>query len=159
MDRVRAAVFSSLAAVVPDARVLDLYAGSGAYGIEALSRGAAAATFVDNQPNCAAVIRANLAHCGFSASVQTMEAGKFLDLYGCDGVFDLIFADPPYAKEVGAQAEAARLLQHPALPDALAPKGVLVLESHAVRPMPIPEPWQCLRDRNYGASRILFLRL
>ncbi|MGB8466384.1 MAG: RsmD family RNA methyltransferase, partial [Terrimicrobiaceae bacterium] len=81
MDRVRGAIFSSLGDAVPGARVLDLFAGSGAMGIEALSRGAASAVFVDSNPRCAACVRANLRRAKLEASVQVMDALKFLELY------------------------------------------------------------------------------
>ena len=99
MDRVRAAIFSSLGERVPEARVLDLYAGSGALGIEALSRGAASATFVENHGPTAGLIRKNLQTTRLDrsgGSVQQMDAMRFLDLYAAPESFDLVFADPPY---------------------------------------------------------------
>src|SRR5476649_2655069 len=100
MDRVRGAIFSSLGDAVPGARVLDLFAGSGAMGIEALSRGAASATFVDFNPKCSACVQNNLHRAKLPGIVQTMDALKFVELYASEG-FDLIFADPPYAKRDG----------------------------------------------------------
>lgn len=105
-ERVREAIFSSLwsMGVLDGARVLDLYAGSGALGIEALSRGASAATFVEADPVAAATIEANLAGTGLTASdgpqlptvtVVRADVTRFLD--GPGGWFDLVFADPPYA--------------------------------------------------------------
>ena len=98
MDRVREAIFSSLGEVVAGARVLDLFAGSGALGIEALSRGAASAIFVDANPRCAACVRENLRRAKLDGSVQVMDALKFVELYAEPGGYDLIFADPPYGK-------------------------------------------------------------
>src|SRR3954449_12568732 len=77
-DRVREALFSILAARVPDARVLDLFAGSGALGIEALSRGAAAATFVDSEDAAIRAVKANLATVGAEAEVRRADARRFL---------------------------------------------------------------------------------
>ena len=110
MDRVRGAIFSSLGDAVPGARVLDLFAGSGAMGIEALSRGAVSAIFVEADPRCAACIRENLRRARLEASVQVMDALKFLDLRTNDD-FDLIFADPPYAKSSTSRNFAAELLR------------------------------------------------
>ena len=98
MDRVREAIFSSLGEVVAGARVLDLFAGSGALGIEALSRGALSALFVDVNPRCAACVRENLRRAKLDGSVQVMDALKFVELYAEPGDYDLVFADPPYGK-------------------------------------------------------------
>ncbi|MFZ4682902.1 MAG: RsmD family RNA methyltransferase, partial [Terrimicrobiaceae bacterium] len=127
MDRVRAAIFSSLGDAVPGARVLDLFAGSGAMGIEALSRGAASAVFVDANPRSAACVKTNLRRTGLDGSVQTMDAMKFLELYASEQ-FDLIFADPPYAKKSDDRDFATELLRLPALATALPSGGTFVLE-------------------------------
>src|SRR5688572_26104429 len=79
MDRVRAAIFSSLGDAVPGARVLDLFAGSGGMGIEALSRGAASAVFVDLNPRSVACAKDNLRRSKLEGSMQTMDALKFLE--------------------------------------------------------------------------------
>ncbi|MGI9023148.1 MAG: RsmD family RNA methyltransferase, partial [Acidimicrobiales bacterium] len=99
-ERVREAVFSSLWSLgaLEGARVLDLYAGSGAMGIEALSRGASSATFVEADPVAARTIEANLAATGLdgpTTRVVQVDVARFLDDPG--GWFDLAFADPPYA--------------------------------------------------------------
>ena len=101
MDRVKGAIFSSLGELVPGASVLDLFAGSGGMGIEALSRGASAATFVESDERCVRCIRENLRRAGVVGVVQTMDVFRFLDLYAGEDAFDLIFSDPPYAKREG----------------------------------------------------------
>jgi 16S rRNA (guanine966-N2)-methyltransferase len=98
-DRAREGLFSSLAADVPGARVLDLFAGTGALGIEALSRGAEHVAFVDRSHRSAAAVHANLATTGMAerAAVVVADAGTFLS--GVDrslGPFDLVLLDPPY---------------------------------------------------------------
>src|SRR3954447_13779720 len=93
-DRVREALFSMLGDVT-GLRVLDLYAGSGALGIEALSRGAAGATFVDRDPRAVAAIRSNLDGVGVQQEVRRQDALRFLAGAGA-GPFDLVFLDPPY---------------------------------------------------------------
>ncbi len=159
MDKVRAAVFSSLGDAVPDARVLDLFAGSGALGIEALSRGAAAATFVDSDSQAAATIRRNLAKTKLSGSVQAMEVSRFLPLYAPPASFDLIFADPPYVKTDSDRDFITELLTAEALPLALAPGGTFVLESLSSRPLPdlADLPWESIRQKSYGDAAITFL--
>jgi 16S rRNA (guanine(966)-N(2))-methyltransferase RsmD len=163
MDRVRAAIFSSLGERVPDARVLDLFAGSGALGIEALSRGASSATFVEHHGPTAALIRKNLQITHLTGSVQQMDVTRFLDLYIDPGSVDLVFADPPYLKEnkVGSGESpnhADALLLHPSLPRALGSDGLLILECERRQPLPSLGSWEILSDRNYGESRILILR-
>jgi 16S rRNA (guanine966-N2)-methyltransferase len=103
-DALRAAVFSSLAQRIPGARVLDLFAGTGAYGLEALSRGAQHVTWVENHPAAAAAIRANLAAVAKSLAApnpstlgQVFPADVFSWSPPPDVKFDLVFADPPYA--------------------------------------------------------------
>ena len=98
MDRVRAAIFSILGDRVPEAHVLDLFAGTGAMGIEALSRGAASALFIDHQKKATELIHKNLATTKLVGQIQTSDALTCLDrLTQLGSTFDLIFADPPYA--------------------------------------------------------------
>jgi 16S rRNA (guanine966-N2)-methyltransferase len=163
MDRVRGAIFSSLGERVPHARVLDLFAGSGALGIEALSRGAASATFVEHHGPTAGLIRKNLQTTHLQGSVQQMDAFRFLDLYAGSDDFDLILADPPYLKDTRPSAGetsnlADTLLQHPKLTKALGHDGLLILECERRQPLPSLAAWKILSDRNYGESRVLILR-
>jgi 16S rRNA (guanine966-N2)-methyltransferase len=156
MDRVREAIFSSLGEVVSGARVLDLFAGSGAFGIEALSRGAASAVFVDNNPRCAACVRENLRRAKLEGSVQVMDALKFVDLYAEPGGYELIFADPPYEKSAGHRDFGHELLQLPALARALAEAGMFVLERVAGSSEPKIESLSLVRLRRYGQTEIAY---
>lgn len=159
MDRVRGAVFSALGEHVPDSRVLDLYAGSGSLGIEALSRGAVSAVFVEQHGPTAAVIRANLKSTRLEGSVQQMDASRFLDLYASPASFDLVLADPPYLKGTASERDnlADQLLSHPKLPEVIAPCGLLVLECERRQELPSLTSWHLHSDRSYGESRILIL--
>jgi 16S rRNA (guanine966-N2)-methyltransferase len=164
MDRVKAAIFSSLGELVPGSRVLDLFAGSGSLGIEALSRGAAAAVFVEHHGPTAAIIRNNLRATRLTGSVQQMDVTWYLDLYAESGTLDLVFADPPYLKEHRAAGEddlsnpADLLLGHPKLARVLGDSGLLILECERRQPLPSLGSWEILSDRSYGESRILILR-
>jgi 16S rRNA (guanine966-N2)-methyltransferase len=155
MDRVREAIFSSLGEEVPAARVLDLFAGSGAMGIEALSRGASSAIFVDSDPRCAECVRENLRRARLPGSVQAMDALKFLELYA-EGGFDLIFADPPYKKSAGSRDLASDLLRLPSLVRALRLHGKLVLERAAGSKEPEDALFSRVRLRRYGRSEIAY---
>jgi 16S rRNA (guanine966-N2)-methyltransferase len=144
-DRVREAIFNALASLdaITDAVVLDLFAGSGALGIEALSRGAAHCTFVESARPALAVLRANLDALGLvdRATVAPMDVGRFL---ATSRPADLALADPPYAFD-GWDALFGAL-------DA----DLLVAESdRRVEPAP---GWEVVRDKRYGATRVTFLR-
>ncbi|MCL1805224.1 MAG: 16S rRNA (guanine(966)-N(2))-methyltransferase RsmD [Clostridiales bacterium] len=133
-DRVKEAVFSSLAARLPGSTVLDLFAGSGALGIEALSRGAGGAVFVEIDHLACDLIKSNLSSCGWplSPEIQVVhrEAVRWLKKPP-DRAFDIILADPPYNK--GFEESVLNALSAGGL---LAPEGVLVLESGARQDLP-----------------------
>ncbi len=160
-DRVREAVFSMLGTSCEKARVLDLFAGSGALGIEALSRGADEAVFVEQQRNAAAVIEDNLRRTKLERG-RVMKADVFAALRRLADAgekFDLIFADPPYAKKLGDVDFGARLLADTSLRALLHAESIFVLETmmtkHAPRAI---AGWHILRDRDYGSTRVLLLQ-
>ena len=126
-DRVRQALFAVLEPRLPGARVLDLCAGSGAAGIEALSRGAASVLFVDLSRRAAEVIRRNLAGLDLvaRAEVRVADAGSSASLFAASGrEFDLVIADPPY-DDLTLRRDILRALG--ATPSPLAAQGLLVL--------------------------------
>lgn len=156
-DRVKEALFNILQERIPGARVLDLFAGTGALGIEALSRGASYAVFVDNHPASLAALRANLNQCCFSAEAQVIrsDAMAFLarGVYPY-GPYDLIFADPPYRRGF-AEAVLEKIT-----PAVLALDGILTLE-HA-RDEEVPERAGAMlrvRCARYGDTVLSFYRL
>jgi 16S rRNA (guanine966-N2)-methyltransferase len=143
-DRVREALFSMLGDV-EGARVLDLYAGSGALGIEALSRGAAAAVFVERDARAAETIQANLEAVGAEGEVSRVDALAFLKRPMSP--FDLVFCDPPY--DSGPRI-ARPLAQR--LPALLSENARIVTESDKRNPLELPFP--LIRERIYGDTRI-----
>jgi 16S rRNA (guanine966-N2)-methyltransferase len=158
MELVKGAIFDSLHEFVPGARMLDLFAGTGSLGIEALSRGAARVTFVELNRRNLEVLRRNLEKTRFSGETIAADVFRYLDrLAPADG-FDLIIADPPYAKAPGERDFARELLASPALLRALAPGGVFVLEHLPTAPLPPHPQWACFRDKRYGATAVAFLR-
>jgi 16S rRNA (guanine(966)-N(2))-methyltransferase RsmD len=147
-DRVREALFSVLGASIDGARVLDLYAGSGALGIEALSRGAATAIFVDRAQPAIDAIRANLEALGIEAVVRRMPARTALRTAADRGeAYDLVFLDPPYKRA----AELGRELSE-ALPAVLALGARVVSESDRRDPLALEFP--LTDERRYGDTVI-----
>ena len=155
-DKVRQAIFSMLGDAVPDAAVLDLFAGSGAMGLECLSRGAASATFVDESRAAAVVIKTNLDKTRLpNGTVRQGDALRFLAEAARVPSFNLVFADPPYVKERGAKNWCQALLDCPDLYMAMKPEGLLVLESAASTPLVWDDSrWTLLRERSYGDTRV-----
>lgn len=155
-DRVREAIFNLLVNggygdVITGARVLDLFAGTGALGLEALSRGAARVTFVEDGVKGRALIREN---------VEKMRAAGVTDLYRRDATrmgpnrgapFSLVFLDPPYGKGLGERALASATEG-----GWIAPGAIAVWEESA--PPSAPEGWEHLDERRYGDTVITILR-
>lgn len=160
-DRVRQAVFSMISELVPDANVLDLFAGTGAFGLECLSRGAKSVLMVDENKGACEVIRRNMAKTRLTGgSVRQGDVFRLLPQLQRDGrQFDLIFADPPYTHRDGDTDFAAQLLADEALPALLHDNSHLIVESHHFNKQTQRWPgWQVLTDRNYGSTRIVWLR-
>jgi len=143
-DRVREALFSMLGDV-SGARVLDLYAGSGALGIEALSRGAESAVFVERDPRAVAAIERNLESLGLQQEVRRQDAVRFLATAA--GTYDLVFCDPPYDS---ASRLAGPLTEW--LPGVTSEDARIVTESDKRTPLELPFP--LLTERSYGDTRI-----
>jgi 16S rRNA (guanine966-N2)-methyltransferase len=155
----REGLFASLGGRVEAARCLDLYAGTGANGIEALSRGAEGAVFVDRSPQAIATIRDNLRRTGFEAAARVVRAavGRFLDRgVVAEAPFDLVVLDPPYDTPAGdLEANLASLEA-----GWLAPEGwtVVVTRGHK-GPLPaVPLHWSVRRQLRYGDSLLIQYR-
>ena len=153
-DRVKEALFNALAPRLADARVLDLFAGTGALGIEALSRGAARAVFVERDARAVAVIRRNLAaaHVDGQSEVRRGTVPGALDGLERDGAaFDLIVLDPPYGQDL-----PGRTLRRLAASPLLAAGGVIAAEGHwRDDPGAIPG-LRRTRDARYGETGLWF---
>jgi 16S rRNA (guanine966-N2)-methyltransferase len=153
-DRVREAVFSRLGhlGVLDGARVLDLYAGSGALGLEAASRGAARVTLVESARQAAETCRANALALGFpNVSVAAERVERFLE-HPATAASDLVFVDPPYTLP---EDELAGVLT--ALVGRLTDRGVVVVERSGRGPEPTwPEEWRRTDERRYGDTVVWY---
>ena len=141
--RVRESLFSIIAGRLAQARVLDLYAGSGSMGLEALSRGAESCVFVERGNRATKVLEDNVAKVGLGGTIlsTTVESA----IAKLEGPFDIIFIDPPYAHDdrtVGAVLERAEPL--------LAIDGLVVLHRQAASEVLVPEFLTCVDQRRYG---------
>lgn len=157
MDRVKAAIFSSLGDAVIGARVLDLFAGSGALGLEALSRGADSVVFVDQDRQSIATIEENLVKIKSQARVCCREVFRFLEQTASDGRYSIIFADPPYEKTKSGEKFTALLLTDKFIPRLLEKGGTFVLEKSPSEALPEMSFWKIGRRKRYGTTEVLFL--
>ena len=156
-DRVKEALFSSLGDAVLDATVLDLYAGSGALGIEALSRGAAHAVLVDSDAAAGTAIRANLDATGFArrATISQRPVDVFVKSGAPGGPFDLVLLDPPYDLPA---TEVADVLAGLAAAGAVEPDATVVIErGRGGDAVTLPEGWDVRRERSYGDTLLILV--
>ncbi len=149
LDRVKEALFGSLQFRIPYAEVLDLFAGSGSLGLEAVSRGAKRAVLNDRNPACVEIIRKNIQTLGFSEASRTMnlDYAAAIDRLSDEGAaFDLAFLDPPYREGLSEDA-VTRLFQK----KLMKPDGIVVLE-HAANlvPQSVPGIFRVTRTKRFG---------
>jgi len=157
MDRVKAAIFSSLGEEIIGARVLDLFAGTGALGIEALSRGATSALFVEENPAAVKTIEQNLARAKVEGRVRQQDVFAFLRTASSTEPYRIVFADPPYEKTKSGGQFTQLLLESAELAGLLEPSGTFVLEKRPAEKIPTAPLWDVVRARRYGATEVLFL--
>ncbi len=158
MDRVKAAIFSSLGEMVISARVLDLFAGTGALGIEALSRGAESVLFVEQDRQAIAAIEKNLEKTKLSGRVRNADVFRFLNnATASDEKFRIVLADPPYETMESGERFTEKLLGNEVLPNLLEAGGIFMLEKRPSEHVPETKFWQLLRQKKYGATEVLFL--
>lgn len=152
-DRVRETLFNWLQPHIEGARCLDLFAGSGALGLESLSRGARSAVLLEANPSVASHLKAQAATLGASdARIERADALQFL---ACAGeCFDVVFIDPPFSADLWARAAA--LLEKGGW---LAPGALIYVESPARdKQTRLPESWELLKDKTAGDVRYRLLR-
>jgi 16S rRNA (guanine966-N2)-methyltransferase len=154
-DKLRETLFNIVAPRIADARVADVYAGTGAVGIEALSRGAAHVTFIETDRRATALIAANLAVCGVEQgyTIECGDAAAVLRRMAEANAFDLVWLDPPYDTDPQMLAETL----HEAARRAAA-EGLIVLERSSRREPMLPPGLERVRDVVAGDSALTFLR-
>ena len=153
-DRVREALFATIEPRLAAARVLDLFAGAGTLGIEALSRGAARATFVERSAAAVTAMRKNLLVTGLADSADVVAANVLSFLERPGGPYDLAFCDPPFADS--AILEAA--LAHPNLAASLAPGALVVARVHRKHRPALALPARVVRVKEIGEESLLFVQ-
>jgi len=156
-DRVREAIFDILQEKVSGKKVLDLFAGTGALGIEALSRGAEKAIFIEHDPHILTALRRNIKECRLEEKSEVLpcDVWQGLKILASRGeVFDLIFIDPPYAR--GLIKQTLKELSKRGL---VAPQGLIIAEHSLKEDLSIPFPWELIEKRQYGITNISFWRL
>jgi 16S rRNA (guanine966-N2)-methyltransferase len=150
-DRAREAMFSSLGATVEGAQVFDLYAGSGAIGLEALSRGAASVAFVERGRQTLSALRTNIQKVGLGGTVLAVDVERFLDESAERA--DLAFVDPPYGLSLASVEEVVRKL----IPK-LTTGAHVVLHRRAGERAPVVEPLAVVSSHRYGDTVLWYLR-
>ncbi len=153
-DRVKEAIFDILQDKVVGKRVLDLFAGTGALGIEALSRGAEKAIFVEHNPHVLAALRRNIAECRLEKKTEILACDVFkgIKILASRGeVYDLIFIDPPYGR--GLVKETLKNLSQTSL---VASDGLIIAEHSSKEDLLIPLPWELVAHRHYGGTELSF---
>ncbi len=161
-DRVREALFSILGSLVENARVLDLFSGSGSVGLEALSRGAASVRMVDGSRASCAMAQKNLERSRLTgASITQSDCLQFVKRDR--GIYDIIFADPPYCKSIGDRDMIAELMTD-RLAELMTDEGYFIAEAQMdygvgdVQTREFPG-WKLVDERNYGKNVILFYQV
>ena len=155
-DRVREALFNIIQNEIRGARFLDVFAGSGAVGLEALSRGALSATFVERNPRHITFIRSNSAMLKLAPEIIQADAYRYLAEYS-GAPFDIVYADPPYAlgEEQGFETVLANLADRNVLKEG----GLFIAETTFRIPAGDLPGWDLCRDREYGKTRLLVWKL
>lgn len=149
-DKVKESLFNVIQFDIPGRKVLDLFGGTGQLGIEALSRGAAHCTFLDQRRDAVALIRENLKLCRLEENAKVMQGDSLAFLNSCREKFDVIFLDPPYHTDL-----MDRALELVTKIDILSEHGIIICETMADRQLPPMEaPYEWGKDYRYGQIKL-----
>jgi len=158
-DRVRENIFNLIYDLLQESQILDLFAGSGAMGLESVSRGATRATFVENDRGACRIIQENIKKTKLSPYCQVASQDVYTFLKNNRQTFDLIFADPPYWKKTGDTDHVSNLLSTQSLQDSLSDDGYLLIEQYEHAIIHEPQGWKLIENRKYGSCRILLYQI
>ncbi len=161
-DRVRESLFAILGDRLPGASVLDLYAGSGALGLEALSRGAARVCWVERDPRTYRVLQTNVQKLRprsgeFRTECVLSDAVRYLSRVTVDRC-DIVFADPPYDKD-GSGSELSKILLALDKSAVMSQSGLVVYEMSSAEPVEVVAPWRIVRERKWGDTKAVIMAL
>ena len=152
--KVKESIFSIIQFDIEGRRILDLFAGTGQLGIEALSRGAAFCDFVDSAPAAMKVIRENVRSCALEEKAAFHQKDFLSFLSSASGTYDLVFLDPPYAS-----GNLERALEYITEIDIVSRNGIMICESPADHSLPdLPAPYEKGRDYRYGKIKLTLYR-
>ena len=153
-DKVKESMFNIIQFDLEGRKVLDLFAGTGQLGIEALSRGASHCTFVDTRRDAVALVKENLKATNLSQQASVLQSDSLAFLSACREKFDIIFLDPPYQTDF-----LDRCMETVVMFDILNEHGIMVCESAADRVLPtLPEEYQMSREYRYGKIKLTICR-
>lgn len=157
--RVKKSLFDILAPRIQGARFLDLYAGTGAVGLEALSRGASRVTFVEQSSICLDALHENVEKLGYKGRAEVFRSSVQGDLRGLSKPYDIIFMGPPYKDD----EKKPLALVHPTLEmiksnEFLAPGGLIIAQHHKKEEVASTEEWDMFRRNTYGDTILSFFR-
>ena len=149
-DKVKESLFNVIQFDIPGRKVLDLFGGTGQLGIEALSRGAAQCTFIDQRRDAVKLIRENLGECRLAEQARVIQGDSLAFLSSCREKFDVIFLDPPYHTDL-----MDRALELVTKIDILSENGIIICETMAQRELPpLEAPYEWGKDYRYGQIKL-----
>ena len=149
-DKVKESLFNIIQFDIPGRKILDLFGGTGQLGIEALSRGAAHCTFVDQRRDAVRLIKENLNECRLTEQARVVQGDSLAFLTSCREKFDVIFLDPPYHTDL-----MDRALELVTKIDILSENGIIICETMAQRELPqLPGPYEWGKDYRYGQIKL-----
>lgn len=150
-DRIKQSIFDLIQEFIEGAEVLDLFAGSGSFGLESLSRGAKFATFVDSSWDAVELLKHNIARTGFEEQTQIRTQPVEMFIHKTESKFDLIFVDPPF---VEAEQFPLNILLR-----IVKPESIIVIRYPSEAEPHLIKSFDVVHEQSYGASKVLFLRL
>lgn len=153
-DRVKESIFNIIQTYIPCNNVLDLFAGSGALGIEALSRGSLRCTFIENNSNAFSIVKTNIEKARLTEKAELIKKDAFEFLNSCKTQYDIVFLDPPYNK--GLLKKSFDYIYNENI---LSENGIIVAETEFDGELPENNYFECVKNAKYGKTLVLIYKL